>query len=473
MAVGLTIELILMAFSHQPILVGIENQAADLSMRLEASLFAGAPPPIRIGRIDIDEETWRDHRWGGGEPYYAPRGRLGELLRFAAAQNPRFVVLDVFAEDPSTPDDGDLLNTLKGLPPNIDYILVRSVQQPLLSESDEGEQLLSAKIQHSALDPFIKSHPNFHIAAPYFLTSRDGIVRGWHLWMAGCRTQDDSQLGYIEVVPSVQLIVSALYKPQDARPNREALERQALEHALEAKSRCATDIAALPSSSAAREMAERTSDALKRIVGDIARKHLVRGLNDDLERVSESRILYRYSPEPGLAQVASLSALSVLDGGDSHGASRTALQEFGRKVQGGVVVIGQSFAGAGDTHATPLGAEPGSAIILNAITSILKPGLIREPPPLLDGAFVVAIIIAVAWIFACAKSVFANLVSVTGVLVLVVPTSLLLLQFGYWLNFAAPLIGIALHRAFAELRDDILPRRANAHVHSTSHREEH
>ncbi len=454
LAVGLAIELVLISFKTAPVLVGFENMASDFSMRIELGLSAVFKPPLPFALIDVDEETWRDHRWGGGEPYYAPRDRLAELIRFAAAQKPRFVVLDIFTENPPTPDDDALLASLKDLDPDIDYIFVRSLQPPLSVEQAGANGRLVPKIQTSRLDEFLESHGNFHIAAPYFQTSRDGLVRSWRLWTVGCRVSQAPVGGNrLEVIPSVQLVVSALYRRANLSEARDALSQS-----LRTEGACETDLAGL----AARPAESGSMAKVMELAGGrIARAKLVLGLEEKrAEEGEQSRILYRSTASGALASIPTVSALSVLRGVDGSPAQRRAVDSFRRRSEGGVILIGQSFTASGDLHPTPIGAESGSAIILNAITSILTPGVIRDPPPVFEWAFIIASIATVAWIFACANSVLSNARAVVLVLILVVPASLVLLHLGYWLNFAAPLVGIAVHRAFAEVEEAVFPHPA-------------
>ncbi len=123
--------------------------------------------------------------------------------------------------------------------------------------------------------------------------------------------------------------------------------------------------------------------------------------------------------------------------------------------RGGVIIIGQSSDASGDIHPTPLGAEPGSMIVLNAIASALNPGVIGEPSPLFEKGFIFWNIVIVGWVFACADSIVANAAAVVVVFGLLAPLSFLLLQAGYWLDFALPLAGIAIHRAIKELEEKI------------------
>ena len=86
--IGLVIVIGLNYFDDSRILVAARNWALDAAMqgKAEAGTRGDKTPPLIF--IEVDEETWRNPRWGRGEPFRAPyfpfafaSGRYGNAQR--------------------------------------------------------------------------------------------------------------------------------------------------------------------------------------------------------------------------------------------------------------------------------------------------------------------------------------------------------------------------------------------------------
>jgi CHASE2 domain-containing sensor protein len=118
--------------------------------------------------------------------------------------------------------------------------------------------------------------------------------------------------------------------------------------------------------------------------------------------------------------------------------------------KGRLVVLGGSFAEARDIHPTPIGPMPGSAVIANAIASLVERGEFAPVPHWFGISVVVLIIAGASLLFARLHHFWATLVSSALIFLCLIPTSFLLLRHGRWLDLALPLFGIVLHNVAAQ-----------------------
>jgi CHASE2 domain-containing sensor protein len=113
---------------------------------------------------------------------------------------------------------------------------------------------------------------------------------------------------------------------------------------------------------------------------------------------------------------------------------------------GRVVVIGQSYSDANDVHFTPMGTMPGSVVLINAIDSMARYGLVESTSPWLSLPLGLFSIVLIAYLFARLDSFSAKLASTGVILVLFALASVYLFRSGLWLDFALPLVGIQMYQ---------------------------
>lgn len=424
-ALGILIELLLVATHDSGVVTAARNWALDLTMRGHAAVQktrSGDAIPLAI--IDVDEETWRNAAWGGGEPYYAPRRELLGLIDRALARQAAIVVVDIVVETPETPGDREFAAAIAALVPRLraahqQLIFARTISEPVYAKN-----ALAPAVHASPLDTLIREFPGqLKVAAPYFRPSRDGITREWELWRVACRVQGPAGAGRWSVLPSVQLLIaSALKDPSAATPWDNAAARAAC-NPMQAQ-----DVA---------EQERRVNDStwqwLRSHPSIVGHSQIREARFEDADLANE--IFFRYpNSSSGPRRI---SALKILDG-DSRFASKT--------FDHGVVIIGQSFRSAADEHATPLGAMSGPLLIANSLDSLLEPGLLQPPPPLARWMLVLISIVFVGWVFARFDSVVGTLVILVTFLPLLLAINYIFLQYGLWLDFAVPLLGLFVHR---------------------------
>lgn len=129
-----------------------------------------------------------------------------------------------------------------------------------------------------------------------------------------------------------------------------------------------------------------------------------------------------------------------------------------------VAVIGASYDASRDFHMTPLGRMPGALVLVNAIDSLQAVDFLQDVPLWKN----VAIALICAFVGAAAVSKFHTFfaMTVTRVLVplLIAVLCMWLIKRGFWLNIAAPFIGIWLERTitgFLERRKSKKPPQHN------------
>jgi CHASE2 domain-containing sensor protein len=449
--IGIVIEVVLHLLGRAPVVVAAENWAMDVAMRVSADFQPHATGAPSVTIIDVDEETWRDPAWGGGEPYRAPRNNLLQLIRCALGKGAHSVVVDVIIEDPEGPGDQIFVSEMEKLAadPSLakrhqHVLFVRTLREPLIAPD-----LLAPVLRKSPLDDVIRHSNGVLInVAPYFETSRDGLVRRWRLWTPACEPNDigPPSVGHWRVLPSVQLALESLKEMvKDAPWDMSAslgpclLSAEALNHLGD------KDFPNFPLEKNAEKSINDINDQMLRWL----RKHLELTHQPVEPARSEgfdpsSRIFFGDRFPPNGARVQVVSALKLLppDGCTASASPNVRLPP----TWGDVIIIGQSAEAARDEHETPVGAMPGTMVIANALQSLDVRGVIQPLGEPWSCALMVFSILLVAFAFAYFDS---NL----GVLLIGVPFVLLLiwisydfLKRGYWADFAVPLLAIYAHR---------------------------
>jgi hypothetical protein len=471
-AIGVTIELLLHATASLPIVSAAQNFAMDAAMQAQAAFPSAIQTRTPLALIDVDAATWRDPSWGGGKPTLAPRDKLLALIEFAFKHHARIVVLDV-AVDATRPEAAASDKTVAGVKsvatepkPDAGATFDTSIQTLMTpTKPDDDRQLLVVRtidasagfappaasiadeLRPSVLDDaFAKDANHLREVAPDFEVSRDGVLRDWQLWRAACQA-DANAGGHWRVIPSIQLTVAALL-------NDSGWLNQPI---LQKRQPCRTDFGDVDLVPSPATQSDIDKTARRSIFARRAITHhneIEQSLDEGVD--PSSRIFYRWAPSQRGSPIQTLSAQVVLTPGD-----------FADQIEfhDGVVVIGQSFEDARDSHATPLGAMPGSLVVINAIGSILDYGVIQPPPMAARLAITACLIVIVGLAFALLDSFVATLVILAAFLPLVVAGEYALLRAGFWLDFALPLLGVYLHRLFATVHEYAVVQRSGGPHH--------
>ncbi|WP_273703381.1 CHASE2 domain-containing protein, partial [Candidatus Accumulibacter vicinus] len=380
----------------------------------------GEPLPGGYSRfiwVDIDEDSWSDERWGGGEPFLQPRREVLELVDRAFAWGARVVYVDLLLDGTAGDFERQWLAALQrrtfpgGEPRHL--LTARSLRQPLASSAGSFEAHAPPKrprLRAAFWDTY-QAPPGgvvVHPVLPRFLSDSDLRVRRWSIGQTAATGNADRFL------PSPQL---ALYCLQPARhpPLAAWCERITEAHA--------------PASG------EHPEHAGEHAGHDALASTLLFPLG------SNGRLGYSLFP-----------ALTAL--------ANAQIDEF----RNAIVVIGGSYEESRDHFHTPVGRLPGALLNLNALDTMLRYGQLRELPWQAKWPLVLGLMVLVAALFAFGKRLVATVVAgglvAVGFIFVVGP---LLLRYGLWFDFGSPLLGIYLHRnieewhaahAHAEMADD-------------------
>ena len=421
--IGLTIEAALILGHETRFGTTLETVSLDWMIRMYSGTSPVADRPVLpFTIIDIDETTYR--AWG--EPVLLPRDRLRGLIEFSDARDPALIVVDIDLSRPTDAADGRLLEYLRARDRRPDggralapLVFVRTFQEPIA-----GDPVRRARA--SILDA-VRDVPGLHIGAPLFELDPDFVVRRWRLWEATCGN------AHGDVVLSVQLLTAGLgvsggAGPSPARSPSPAVGAYACRHRV------------------SRSVGHAASPPELRL-GDVT----VHVNGTGLERRILYTVPWRLKPnqarppmrrgDRALPLVIELSASLVV--------ART--QEVADEaVHGRVVIIGGSYRDGRDIYATPLGAMPGTFVLLNAVHSLLQYGELRPPPTWAKLLVFVAVLVLTSVIFAVLHSLFALLVVAVVIGVGIVPLSFWLFRAGVWLEFWLPLAAVLAHHVWSE-----------------------
>ena len=427
MFIALLMLVMLHLFQTHPLLARQQTAGLDWLMRITANTgtVEQATPYLFI---DLDTPSWQ----ALGEPLSVPADALAGVLARLIDSQARQVVVDFDVSRRSLRDLAPLAailarwQTTEHAPP---LTLMRTLSPPRDDDQygiprhtvldsllqDLSEQDLSAP-EHDA--PAQASLRPAAWAAPFFALDVDHRVRRWRLVEIVCEGERTALL------PSVQLLSLA-------RQQAQVPELRAQLAAWPGAACTAADQPALPTLTLGGQTLQ---------------------LADGL--LSE-RILYTLPAQPAdgwfrhshLGQdtpfVIRMPMQSLL--GDS-----TPLGDH--LARGRTVVIGASHVESGDLHLTPLGEMPGPLILINAMHSLERFGQITPPGwwrTVLVTAFLVLIMSAC---LVYLPPLLANVLPILVVFALIVPLSMLWFRSGVWLDFALPLVAVALFRWLHRIR---------------------
>ncbi|MGC1776323.1 MAG: CHASE2 domain-containing protein [Xanthobacteraceae bacterium] len=432
-AIGLVIAVVMETWPDNRFVVASKDWALDTAMRI-ASAYGEAPgkstPSLTL--IDIDEETWRNPLWGGGEPLRAPRDGLWRLIKFALDHKARYLVVDVLIENPPDPEDRQFIQEIENVASRLDVardqhiLFVRSLRHPL-----DASGLLASELRPSPLDAIIDRHISLLNVAPYFRVSRDGLLREWQLWRVGCQRDDTNGNGRWLVLPSVQLAIAVL------RSNRSADLQTAIRDKPESPpAKCVVDIAALTGTIPSAGAVERKMQHWLRDRRDLTGTAELNFSDADQNDLT-NRIFFKFSYPVKHPDIQLISAGRILAG---------RIDGVDANLSGGVVVIGQSFEDARDEHATALGAMPGAMVLINSIDSMLDLRFLHPPSEFYRIVLEAASIIAIGYAMARFDSFIATTVILVSFLPLLGCAIYILLRASIWYDLSVPILGIFLHR---------------------------
>ena len=477
-AIGIAIVTLLNWVGHGlrlPIVVNAQNGAFDRMIRATAVVapegHEGLPAPPTLVLIDIDDQTWRDARWGGGEPARAPRELLASLIEGAFQRGASQVVLDIAVEG-STGREHDLLEnrhfaarldtmlTAAWFGADRQLVLVRTLRQPLpvrarmlagapMDALPFAEGYFDEFRESPAIDAVVaRSKGRIVLAAPFFSISPDRVLRDWQLLQVVCERNSGERQGTVRIVPSVQVAVAARHfgLPAGAEPWQLAAPA----------ARCAPfpaeagQLELTPHDATLTPALQAQADALVASSWRATQSAFAKfgvGMSAQVPRVDDlgNRVVFRWASAPSV-----VPAIEMVFGQVLH------------DLKGRVVLIGETFPETVDHHFTPLGDMPGAVVLLNAIDSMTRHRIVATPSSWITVPLALTMIIVVGYAFARWSSLLGTIVATCAILAVLPWISFSLFKQGVWLDFALPLFGIQVHKLITSLEESLAKRQREA-----------
>ncbi|MBV9341124.1 MAG: CHASE2 domain-containing protein [Acidobacteria bacterium] len=441
-----------------PIGQSLNNFAMDAMIRVYANMGHLPRPELAVGYtfLDVDDETYE--QWN--EPFYTPRNKILEMIRWATRGKARMVIVDIDLSNSLRSMDRDagggttpagdcgLARYLGGqVPPDCaggaaavggpettPVVLLRAFQ------NERQNSPAACSIERSSFfeNPRLPLPPNVYWATDFFSIDPDGVVRSWRLWEPGCRS------GMPTITPSVQLrAASLIFHPQE---NLDSWLNSYL------KPKSCTDCD--PKRGYASSKIANHSYVLESQTGKSPRLE-ISAANGEADDVGQ-RIVYAMRWEPNAPQAVNQRGQVNFEIYDRVRAMEVVGKNPPRdpaNVEDRVVVIGGSYEDGRDFYETPLGRMPGALIIINSIHSLTQYGQIQPKTRFVEFLLGAAGIVIVAAFFAWIHHLWAMLLSALVVLFLSGFVSFELFKSGQWLNFALPLLAIWVHNFLDAARE--------------------
>jgi CHASE2 domain-containing sensor protein len=422
-----------------------EDYAIDWVMAMQRGVSPVRPPirsSIPLTFLDIDEATYRN--WG--EPLLTPRNKLLDIINFAVSRDPALVVVDVdLSRYGQCPEHdcclGKFLNEYRGQdkPP---IILPQVFREPI-----EGESMRIPRQPFFKKKNFNEADAGIFLASPLFeLDESDFHLRHWRLWEVASNQ---------EVVPSVELLALALFKPHSSNPG-------AVFHDMKRKIRLLTQVEEAPEPQHSRnsmtvkiagvEFTNHAEDLNQRILYTIpGTLRPGESYPDNFIRRS-ALLIAKNDPADTNYKPADQCPIQCIPSNKAASTNHLPLNWL----KGRVVIIGASFKESRDIYATPMGQMPGAMVIANAINSLYEHGQIEKPGIgwIIFIEIILVIIMTIAFTYAelKGKPILGTLVSGIVVIVIMLPLSFYLFKYGVWVYFALPLFAVLLHTVLCELK---------------------
>jgi CHASE2 domain-containing sensor protein len=453
-----------LARPYVPGLAGAETTATDWAIRFWQDRFDTARTTDELFVFfDIDERTYR--AWG--EPLFVPRDKLVDLIRFAAEAPARLLVVDVElakhvplqARPTSVPSPrSDPAISMEPDHALADYLRryserARASTSPssfphmifartigLRTPSDDspaglpGGGTLREERPSEFLETVINSSPVLHWASPLSDRDDDGLVRNWRLFEPTCLNRAPHAIPSMALlswaVLRTPLMSSGAFSPASFQ---EELQRRFAPSAAT----CLDVRASMPPSN--------TSPKPWVLFDGVLGKRLHLSVKpSDLEQ----RIFYKFQMSTSLADSFSrVPALLITE--------RTDQALSPDLVAGKTVVIGSSYEAGKDLHETPIGEMPGAMVVINQINALMEFGQFQEVRRAIRWAGLLLLIIVFSLSFSFFTKTWGARVSTLIINAVLLPVSLWLFQYGWWLDLVFPLFVLQAYQKFIDI--DVTP----------------
>ena len=453
---------------YVPGLAGAETTATDWAIKFWQDRFDLSPASNeRFVFFDIDQRTYR--AWG--EPLFVPRDKLMELIRFAAEAPAKLVVVDVElakhvplvgratsappTRTGSSDPDPDLAlaaylrryaagsqQTAHSTPRQVGFphmIFARTIgprEPPDAGLKNPPDAVVLREERPSEFLEDIVSVSNvLHWASPLSDRHDDGLVRNWRLFEPTCLDRTP------HAIPSMALLSWAVLRTP-------AMSQGAFSPASfqeELRRRFAPSAATCVPAAASPVASNASSPEPWVLYDGTLRKRLVLSSRpSDLEQ----RIFYKFQATTTLADLFSrVPALLITE--------RSNQPLSPDLVAGKTVVIGSSYEAGKDLHQTPIGEMAGAMVVINQINALMEFGQFQEVSRVIRWTGLLLLIVVFSLSFSFFTTTWGAQVSTLVLNAILLPLSLWLFQYGWWLDVVFPLFVLQAYQMFIDM--DVTP----------------
>jgi hypothetical protein len=422
---------VLLALFHNTALI---RKAEDAGLDWMMKMYRGVKPingAIAYTLLDIDEETYQ--AWD--EPLITPRDKLLKLINYASKGGPKIIIIDIDLSRRFGEYDGELSDFIynygKSTEENDQYlfhvspiILVRAFKN---LQNQKGRSFTQQRA--SFLDAAVKDNQLVFWGSSLFEIDSDQIIRKWRLFEYSCLN------GEIDLIPSIQLLSLGVLSGDNT-----FLNKFRTQFSKDTFIDCDTDSV----------MIENVLN-----IGNID----VGGKSFSMNPKTINRRVFFEIPwilkegehRPQIPHKESyLPLLSVRSAYKITEATRSIDSNW---LNDQVVVIGASYLDSRDIHQTPIGAMPGTMVLINALHSMISYGVASTPPLWVKLLIGLLLIILISMAFSFFNSFWGMFLSGGLIILAIIPLSFLFFRSGVWLDFAAPLTAIQLHQIAARIEE--------------------
>ncbi|MBF0565648.1 MAG: CHASE2 domain-containing protein [Nitrospirae bacterium] len=432
------------------------NRLFDLFIRQQARDYKTVSPQKdkpKIVFIDFDQESLRDSpKQSEGIPLITPRDKIAGLINLANKANARVIIPDVFffsSDCCNAGADGKLGTALENI--KLENAKRKVKTKLILPVRIDAHNNTYHNIFKKLID-----NENIYPAIPDFsATLSDGTVRYWVTYRKAKSGvgQNDEILWSIPVLASVLAnddAGSTLEKLRNIEKDFISVNKISKPATINIKGK---DFE-LPLKSAYEEHNEAAFEELflQRI------RYLLRppSLKENHDASEDGNL--------GFERLTVSDLKPLIAEGDSK-IKEEAFNKFKDKIEGNIVIIGNSTSDFADIHNTPVGDMAGMYIHGNSIFTILDGKQVREMPGMLSISIEIFTIILTAYIFLYLQALSAKIVATIIMLAIFGPLSwYMFIHTNVLINVVFIISGIGLHKMVADFEAIIkLNDHNNAH----------
>jgi hypothetical protein len=284
------------------------------------------------------------------------------------------------------------------------------------------------------LEDVVRSSPVLHWASPLSDRDDDGLVRNWRLFEPTCLDRAP------HAIPSMALLSWAVLRTPLMSSG--AFSPASFQDELQRR------FAPSPGACADARSAPRASPVSPTpwvlYDGVLGKRLNLSATPLDLEQ----RIFYKFQMSTRLADSFSRVPALLITERAEHPLSPDL-------VVGKTVVIGSSYEAGKDLYETPIGEMPGAMVVINQINALMEFGQFQEVSRAIRWGGLLLLIVVFSLSFSFFTKAWGAHISTLIINAVLLPMSLWLFQYGWWLDLVFPLFVLQAYQKFIDI--DVSP----------------